>query len=158
MAVLTRAAAACVAALLALPAQADEPRIVGADDPEALRQIAEQFGAARLDRDSYGDPLIIGMMAGINYIVEFYGCDNGRNCKELLFRAAFQSDAMTTAEMAAWNRDSHFGKVYIDAEGDPAIEMDVILTGGVSEANMIDTFDLWSQALAEFVRYIGWNS
>jgi len=35
--------------------------------------------------------------------------------------------------------------------------MDVILTGGVSEENMADNFDLWGQALAEFVRYIGWG-
>ena len=45
--------------------------------------------------------------------------------------------------MNAWNRDRRFGKAYIDADGDIAIEMDVNLWGGVTPKNLDDTFDWW---------------
>lgn len=149
-------AASAIAAIL-VSSGANAQTMVDATRPEALLAIAETFGAAGLDTDSYGDPVIVGLMGGTNYFVEFYGCENGRNCTELLFRAGFTTPDLTEREMAEWNRNAPFGKVYIDAEGAPHIEMDVILTGGVSEANMIDNFDLWGQTLAEFVRYIGWD-
>jgi len=108
-----RLAALALAAVLgaATPAaQAAGPGLVDATDPEALRAIAERFGAARLDVDDYGDPIILGMMRGTYYAVEFYGCDNGRSCRELLFRAWFETRELTELEMAGWNRNAHFGR------------------------------------------------
>ncbi len=148
---------AAILATMLYSAAASAQTIVDATDPSALLRIAQQYGEARLETDEYGDPIIIGAMGESNYAVEFYGCSNGRQCEELLFRAGFVTKDFTEREMAEWNRTSHFGKVYIDKEGDPSIEMDVILTGGVSETNMIDNFDLWAQAVGEFRRFIGWS-
>lgn len=147
--------ALALAALLA-PATAAAAEIEPAR-PETIRAVAARFGSAVLDRDGFGDPLIVAAAGRINYIVEFYGCRNGRNCTEILLRASFVTDRATARDMAAWNRAGHRGKAYLDENGAPHLEMDVVLAGGTSEANMIDTFALWGQTLDEFVRYLGWD-
>ncbi len=52
-------------------------------------KIAQGYGTAELSKDSVGDPMISGRMAGINYVIFFYGCnDAGKECSSLQFRAA----------------------------------------------------------------------
>jgi hypothetical protein len=54
-----------------------------------------------------------------------------------------------------WNRDYRFGKAYVDAEGDVILEWDVNLWGGVSPANLDDTFDWWRTVLSRMDEVFG---
>lgn len=131
--------------------------LVDATDPEAVVRFALKYGEAALETDSAGDPMIVGTMEGTTYTVVFYGCQANANCTTLLFRAGFAKPGFSDTDMGNWNRERLYGRAFIDAEGDPAIEHTANLFGGVSPANLDDTFDWWRVVLTQFKEHIGWQ-
>jgi hypothetical protein len=153
-----RLAALPILAALLAPMPAAAAGLIDATNPEriALRMIALGYPAA-MDIDGAGDPLIRSSAAGANFTVFFYGCTNGANCLAVQFQAGFNLPTPTNAaKMNGWNRAHRFGAAYIDDEGDPMLQMDVTLDGGVSEANFDDAIDWWKVVLTEFQEYIEW--
>lgn len=125
--------------------------LLDATDVDAIVEIARGYGSVTLETDTVGDPQLVGRMNGVRYTVNFYGCENGANCTTIQFRAAWvNSGNVTMQDMNRWNQDKRFGKAYIDPEGDPVIEWDVNLFGGVSRANLDDSFDWWRLVMADF--------
>ena len=55
-----------------------------------------------------------------------------------------------------WNLDNRYGRAYIDEEGDPILERDISLTGGISEANLKEQFRIWDDSLGDFLTAIDW--
>jgi hypothetical protein len=49
-----------------------------------------------------------------------------------------------------WNRTRRFGKGYLDRDGDPVVEFDLDIEGGVAEENMLVFF---RRAIRETTRY-----
>lgn len=135
------------------PVRAGE--IVGAD-PRAILAAARARGDARLLADSYGDPLIEAVAGGRPYDITFYECSENRDCRSIMLRAAFRAKGQTAAEMADWNRGQRFGKAYLDAEGNPIVEMNVNLAGGVTMGNLQSTFDRWQAAIDAFAGHVGY--
>ncbi|MEM9148544.1 MAG: YbjN domain-containing protein [Pseudomonadota bacterium] len=131
------------------------PGLVDGSDPAAILRAALAFGEAEFDTDGEGDPMIRGDVGGYRYVVFFYGCSEGQNCTGLLLRAAFVTLGQTEADMAEWNRTQRFGTAFLDEEGDPVLEMDLNLFGGVSPANLEDSFDWWRVIVGEFAKRIG---
>lgn len=137
------------------PAATGAQTLLDASDPEAIANIARGYGAVEVTSDAVGDPMLRGRMDGTQYLVLFYGCENGRNCTNIQFRAAWvNTGAVTQNTILAWNRDNRFGKATLDAENDPVIQWDVNLFGGVSRANLDDTFDWWRVVLDGFADHL----
>ncbi|WP_246221693.1 YbjN domain-containing protein [Marichromatium bheemlicum] len=124
--------------------------LVSAADPEAVLEAAKGFGSAELERDEVGDPRIRGRMFGVLYLVTFYGCEAGKDCKDLLFYAGWEDAGLTLEDVNRWNRGKRFGKAYLDDEGDAVLEFAVNLNYGVTPRNLDDTFDWWGVVLREF--------
>ena len=121
--------------------------------PEALLSAASQFGMATLGRDGMDDPMIRGQIGDKDYVIYFYGCTNGQNCTNVMFLAYWASDDFTDERMGDWNRKKRFGKAYLDDDGNPAVEMNVNLFGGISRTNLADTFDWWRLIMVEFAEF-----
>lgn len=144
-----------VASLACFPAWAQPGGLVATAEPEFVLAAAGRVGEAELGRDGLADPLIRGRIGDRPYFVYFYGCKSGRDCTNLMFSARWESDHFTDRSMGDWNRKKRFGKAYLDADGNPALEMNVNLFGGVSRANLEDTFDWWRLLMAEFAEFYG---
>lgn len=149
LALFAAALATVLAAILAAPA-AHSGETIDATDPARVLAAARDFGDASMTRDSMGDPLIEGHLDGKEYRLYFYDCSENRDCKSLMFFAAWEAGDLTDEAMADWNREKRFGKAYIDEDGRAAVEMNVTLHGGVTQANLGDTLDWWRLVLAEF--------
>lgn len=53
-----------------------------------------------------------------------------------------------------WNREKRFSKAYMDASGDPCLECDLLLRGGVTTENIkqfLNTFKLSLKAFSDFL-------
>jgi hypothetical protein len=125
--------------------------LIDARSVDEIANIARGYGSATLQTDSAGDPQIMGRIDGIQYTVNFYGCNSGANCTTIQFRAAWKNPGNVTLEqMNSWNQDKRFGKAYLDFDNDPVIEWDINLFGGVSARNLDDTFDWWKIVLENF--------
>lgn len=124
-------------------------------------QIAAAMSAAGMatSRSEAGDgtPKLDGNVEGWGYSVYFYGC-NGDDCDAIQFAAGFAEDQpMNHDVINDWNRDNRFGRAYLDAEGDPWVEMDVNMEGdGIAVTNFVETLAYWQTVLPAFVNHIGW--
>lgn len=141
---------ALVLSVFLFAASANAQTMVTAKDTTVLLDIAKGFGSAKLGTDDYGDPQITGRMDGIAYRVDFYGCEDGKDCTDLLFVAGWRTDALTIDDVNRWNAEKRFGKAYIDSDGEPVMEMAVNLDFGLSRKNMEDNFAWWQHVIKSF--------
>ncbi|HTC09521.1 MAG TPA: YbjN domain-containing protein [Acetobacteraceae bacterium] len=111
---------------------------------------------AEITQDKYGDPLIKSASSGVNFSVYFYTCKNSPRCTSIQFYAGFQKPGIALERVAEWNRTTRFGKVYLDQDGDPRIEMDMDVEHGANTEALQNDLDRWVAVLAAFVKYIGW--
>lgn len=144
-----RALTTCTALAIGLAHGAGAQTLIDSTDVDAIREMARGYGAANIVIEDNGDPTIVGRLDGVRYVILFYGCSNGANCRDIQFRARWETDGPIRLELLnAWNRDWRFGKTYVDNEGLLVLEFDVNLYGGVSQINLDDTLDWWRLTLA----------
>jgi hypothetical protein len=135
---------------LALPVAAlgqSATDILDGSDPAAILKLAEGYGSAMLDVDGVGDPMIEGRIGGQAYTVFFYGCEGGANCTSIQFTTYFAGVRPSADVVSTWNDENRFGTLYLDSDGDLAMDLDVNLFGGVTRRNLDDTFDWWRVVL-----------
>jgi hypothetical protein len=121
--------------------------VLDGSDPAAILQIAQGYGSAMLDKDAVGDPMIEGRIGGQAYTLFFYGCEGGANCSSIQFTTYFANVRPDAGAVSTWNDANRFGTLYLDRDGDLALDMDVNLFGGVTRRNLDDTFDWWRVVL-----------
>ena len=149
------AAAAGITMATMVPVQA-QPILTG-NDVEEIVSIARGYGAARLERQSNGDPKITARFESVTYQVFFMNCTANANCEDLNFYAGFLDSPQSVEAMNAWNRDRRFGKAYLDDALDPAIEFDVNLEHGVTRENLNAAFEVWTLVLDQYTSFIGYK-
>lgn len=65
---------------------------------------------------------------------------------------AYESDTNTKLEtINRWNRDKRYSRSYIDKDGDPVLELDLDLEGGVTDKRIVDFL------LTSRVSYLAWR-
>jgi len=134
--------------------------LIDASDPQPISEIAARYGDAYWERDTYRDPRVRAHAGDIPYMIEFYGCSEGRDCTDLRLVARFPpdqgDDRRSNAErIKAWNGETRFGKAWIDTEGAIILEMNLNLGGGVTRQNLDLSFDWWVLSQKQFLRTIG---
>ena len=130
------------------------PDLVTASDPQSVHQAMTSYAPATLTRTEDGDPVIEaqypeGKDAG-GYSVYFIDCEDGKDCRSVLFYTWWDTDEVTLDAVNDWNETSKFGRAYIDEDGNPAVEMSVNLYGGVTRDNFVDSVDWWDVLTSDF--------
>lgn len=84
------------------------------------------------------------------------GCEKAR-CSILALSAGFAKKVRLEA-LNAWNRDHRFSRAYLDGEGNPWVEWELDLAGGVTREALTRFFRMFSQGvLPLFIRHIGFG-
>ncbi|KGJ05799.1 Putative sensory transduction regulator [Paracoccus halophilus] len=126
-------------------------------DPDLIQRMMADTGLRVTQlADNKGDPMLESRIDDVLFRVHFFDCQ--ATCAAMQFSAGFQLDAPLPIEMAnLWNRERRFGRVYLDRDGDPFIEMDIGLTGeGIGRRNFKDALDIWRVLLNDFRDFIDW--
>jgi hypothetical protein len=148
--------AAAFAAAFSVAASPAHGRNVVADQ-EQIRDVLQEAGyRAQLERGEEGR-YIISSSGGDTFVVLFYGCDEkDENCKSVQLYAGFDPAISPSLEaMNAYARDNRFGRVYLDNDGDPCIEMDIDLeAGGMSRELFLDNIAYWEAILGGFSEFV----
>lgn len=63
---------------------------------------------------------------------------SGRNGSNLQFHTSFGDCNATLKKINEWNRTKRYSRTYLDDDGDPHLELDLDLTGGVTLARIVD--------------------
>jgi hypothetical protein len=127
---------------------------VSGDDLEQILTV----GGYSFERavDSAGDPLFRIQIEGLKVVLISNGCEEGV-CENLQLYAGFAMQQKPELPLInGWNKTKRFGRAYIDDEGDPVLESDLDLEGGVSAgavAEFLRAFTVLSTAFAEHIGY-----
>ncbi|MEO0392600.1 MAG: YbjN domain-containing protein [Pseudomonadota bacterium] len=126
-----------------------------------LVELMQDWGyRATLGVDDYDDPLVSSSASGVNFDVFFYDCntDDPKRCESLMLTTVFDFEEAVPLTVANdWNLNNRFGRAYIDNEGDPIIELDYEMLGGVTAGNLHQTFKYWENTVGDFSEKIGWR-
>lgn len=151
------ALAAFATLVFAAPARAQS---VIATNPISVVQALQSAGyPAVLGRDEQGAPKIDTSVGGTSFIVYFFDCTNGSDCRAVQFHSSYEGEAPALETMNRWNRDYRYTRAFVTAEGNPALELDINLDspGGMSRRLFLDSLDLYVSLLPQFERLIGWQ-
>jgi hypothetical protein len=58
--------------------------------------------------------------------------------KSIQFSAAFSDGNATLKKVNEWNKTRKYSKTYLDDDGDPVLELDLDLEGGVTTERIVD--------------------
>ena len=132
------------------------PALVEASDPMAILEAAKTIGTAEIATDGRGDPKIAGRIDASKYVILFHGCTNSADCRSIRFMVAWKAkEKLPLARINTYNDEKRFGKAYLDKDGDPTLELDVNLAGGVSRRNLEETCAQWKTSMAYFAKFLG---
>jgi hypothetical protein len=60
--------------------------------------------------------------------------------------------------MNDYNRENRWGRAYLDKDGDPVIEYDVLFTDQlIDEKAFHEALDIWNSVLSQFHKTIDWR-
>ncbi len=153
LAMLLTCAGVCVGT--GLDAQTPKDSIFETLSGEDLAAVTRAAGfVPELDEDAAGDPMVRFRLEGLRTSIFMYGCEDDR-CTSYQFTAGFAMDEKPAVEtINEWNRIKRFGRAYADLEGDPFVEMDVDLDGGVTHEYLVRTFTTWRAVFVSFLQHI----
>ena len=149
---------AALSLALMLTGTAAAAQSVSAAFPETLVTALQDLGyRAVLETDSVGDPQVSSSINGLNYIILFYGCTDNAGCRDLQFRASFETEgSVTRDQLHDWNRDYLVGKAYISEANNTVIEHAIMGVDGMSRTTFERVLDRWESALTSFTDFIAW--
>ena len=129
-------------------ANAQESQIVETITSEQMRSLFHDQGFSNVEIDS-DDDLIVRMQGyGILVFVR------GNNYSNIQYRFSVAGTSTTMRDVNDWNRSKKFTKAYLDNDGDPVLEMDVDLDGGVTWKRIEDSILTYNQSLVAFLREV----
>ncbi|MFN3643722.1 MAG: YbjN domain-containing protein [Gemmobacter sp.] len=153
-------AAIAVLATVALPApMAGAQVLLDATNPAQIAQAIVAHGyRAQLETGQSGDPLIRSSAEGINFTLFFYGCNQGKDCRSIRYSTNFRvNPAPTVEKINEWNNTKTIGMAAVTPDGLARLGHHVALSGGVSEANLRASYDLWRAALRQYAEFVGFK-
>lgn len=95
-------------------------------------------------------------MSGYNFLILPFDCDDaGENCRSVQFYIAFATETEPTLEaMNTYASENRFGRIYLDDDRDPVIEMDIDLeAGGMPKELFIDNLAYWEAIMVAFAEF-----
>jgi hypothetical protein len=138
------------------PAPQPTAGMVTAEDPQTVLAELSNLGyPGKLGKLDNGRPTISLRIAGFSTYIDFYDCtDDMTQCYTLLFSATADMKDGTTLELAnKWNSDKITGRVWLDDDKDPTIDLSLTTYSGVSAEVFDQTVKLWADDIDEFKSY-----
>lgn len=145
---------ATVMCLLAPAVSAQSLPDGGVTGEEVAKVMTEKGLKTEVTTDKDGDPLIRTFSKDTKYGVFFYGCNAKSRCNSIQFSAGFSVKGIGAEQVLQWNRTKRFGRVYLDDDKEPWIEMDMDVEHGATVAALANNFDRWDGVLTEFKKFI----
>lgn len=129
---------------------------VEADYDQVQAALQEAGYRAKIEGEG-ADRSIASGTSGYSFYVYSHGCDDaGKGCKTIRLYASFAPDKKPTLiQMNDYAADMRWGRIFLDKEGDPVIEMDVDLEdGGMSQELFVDNVEYWEAVMNAFAAWV----
>jgi len=136
------------------------PGKVSVANPRSIVALLQKEGyRAKFIAEPGKRPRIESAANGANFDIYLQNCKDNRDCQDVMFSASYnkrKEDPVTIEKMNEYNRDNRWARGYIDKDGDPVIEYDVLFTNQVvDEKAFSEAVAIWSDVQAAFHKIIG---
>lgn len=128
-----------------LPTYANDRTVVEKMTSIEMKKLITDEGFSDVTID--GDDDLIVKMNGYRVLVFV----RGNNYTNIQYRFSIGGTSATLRSVNDWNRTKKFTKSYLDNDGDPVLEMDLDLDGGVTIAKIKDSILTFSRSQAAFL-------
>lgn len=141
----TRLSIVVMAVLIGAASVASAGSVIYAADTDLLDQLLTEMEIPyELVLDEAGDPGWVFTYKGILITVAAYDKAATGKYESLLFYAGWVAEReVSLAAINGWNRRARFGRAYLDELGDPVVELDLLLSGGVTAGTVTAYIDLF---------------
>ena len=129
-------------------------RSISAEDLSAV--LKDSGYLPEISKRSDGNPIIKFEVFGLRTVVFFFAPKDGAYEGFQFFAGFSLQNKPGQAKMNDWNVAKRFAKAYVDSDGDPTLEMDVDLEGGVTREFIAARIRTWRSVLGAFARHIGY--
>jgi len=142
---------ALAVALLGPSATAFAVSVHYAADEALLHQVLGEMDIEyEVAADENGDPVWIFIHSGIFITIVSYDETTPDRYASLLFYAGWAAhSSVSLFEINDWNSRSRFGRAYVDETGDPVVELDLLLTGGVTAQTLKEYIEIFVAAVSD---------
>jgi len=131
-----------ISAILALPVAA-QPIYTAATETLIRQVLAEMEIDYEQNVDDNGDPIWTTLVPYDPTVVGSYA--------SLLFFAGWNTEGdFPLSAINEWNRTSRFGRAYVDDQGDPVVELDLLLAGGVTAQTIKEYINVFTETVISF--------
>ena len=113
---------------------------------EELIEILRNDGYRAIDHTD--DRVISIKVDGVTYVLYVYEDD------DLQLYFGVSGYAVDAADMDAWNRTKRLSRAYIDDEGDPILEADLLANAGYTEEQFLEWFKVFNYSVLEFRQFL----
>ena len=129
-------------------AHANPQQVVESLSSAQMKELFHNEGFTDVVIDSDDD--LIVRMNGYRVLVFV----RGSNYSRIKYVFAIGGTNATMDKVNDWNATKLFGRSYLDRDGDPVLEMDVDLDGGVTIARIRDSIRTFAQLQSAFLREV----
>lgn len=141
------------AVLLSSAASAQLSGQASARNPEGLVRLLQGAGySPELGNDSFGDPSIEFELGEYKTTLIFFGCDETTRdrCNSVQLRAGFdRAEPWTAAQAIEVSKKYRFASIWLDDEGDPWVQWDIMTGDGIPAEVFLDAVELFSDTLED---------
>jgi len=109
---------------------AAERKVVASISQSEMKDLMEAEGYSASIND---DKILIWKIEGI--CAQMFVAEDE---KSIQFHVSFSDGNATLKKVNQWNRSRKYSRTYLDDDGDPHLELDLDIEGGVTEARIID--------------------
>lgn len=144
-----------VAALDSAIARVEEPvltRVTAAQVETLLKRMGMVY---EVGVDEHDDPLITLTLASYETKMYFYGCEE-EGCTSIRLWAGFNLNTPPTIEtLNEWNRTKRYSTAYLNTNDTACLDTDLIISGGVTLAEVEAFIRNFRDRLGEYTTHIG---
>ncbi len=105
-----------------------------------------------------GQPYVESASNGAKFYVYLQNCKEKRDCQDVMIRSSYEKDKQDPVKLEAinmFNRDHRWVRAYLDKEGDPVLEYDVLFTDQLIDEKMFgEAVTVWSDLMGDFHKAI----
>lgn len=117
-------------------------------DAKSAEALFRDLGYTGIEIDSDGD--LVVHIQGMRVLV-LVGSADGTSIQ---MRFAMAGTDATLARVNTWNKTKMYSRAYLDDDGDPVLEAEQDLAGGVTEARLKDFIKTFGISLSTFLKEV----
>lgn len=135
---------------------APAPGLIGATDINGLIAALQRAGFTAEAKTEGRQTYALGRLGTTPFQAFLGGCNpSGGQCTEIELYAGFSGTQRIAWErINAWNARTRFARAFLDEDGDPALQMDIGLAGGMAPDGLKAALETWGTALETYSLFL----